>query len=378
MPDNFVQQPENTQNYNRYAYVLNNPLRYTDPSGEFIPFLVAVAIGAFIGGATYAATCFFGGQDFSWSGLATSTFIGAMSAAVTFGIGQVAGSMFTQVANQSMQQIARGAMQALMHGTFQGAMASIQGGDFWSAAAAGALSSIASSAFGFDGNGKNADGLGWGSSVRSSSAGMIAFGTLAGGAGASLTGGNFWQGAVTGLVVSGLNHAMHSGDGADDNGYDKNGNKINDNGGDKTDTMYNDDGSVFSTTAVENITADGGFHDSLRGYGYKLNFKMATGAITEDNTIANLFTGGAAAKGVGSLLSSKSASLVLKYSSTLNKGNWWRLGQGFNPSTGLKNIRLAWGAHPNYLQQVPKFLQGINTSLRNFAQGHIHFPNWKP
>ncbi|TQM39473.1 SprT family zinc-dependent metalloprotease [Flavobacterium branchiophilum] len=39
--------------------------------------------------------------------------------------------------------------------------------------------------------------------------GTIAFGTLSGGAGAALTGGNFWQGAVTGLVVSGLNHAMH-------------------------------------------------------------------------------------------------------------------------------------------------------------------------
>lgn len=38
---------------------------------------------------------------------------------------------------------------------------------------------------------------------------MIAFGTVAGGAGAALTGGNFWQGAVTGLVVSGLNHAMY-------------------------------------------------------------------------------------------------------------------------------------------------------------------------
>ncbi|KUJ59122.1 hypothetical protein AR687_24780 [Flavobacteriaceae bacterium CRH] len=38
---------------------------------------------------------------------------------------------------------------------------------------------------------------------------MIAFGTVSGGAGAVLTGGNFWQGAVTGLVVSGLNHALH-------------------------------------------------------------------------------------------------------------------------------------------------------------------------
>ena len=41
---------------------------------------------------------------------------------------------------------------------------------------------------------------------------MIAFGTIAGGAGAALTGGNFWQGAVTGLVVSGLNHVMHPSD----------------------------------------------------------------------------------------------------------------------------------------------------------------------
>lgn len=32
---------------------------------------------------------------------------------------------------------------------------------------------------------------------------------LSGGIGAELTGGNFWQGAVTGGVVAGLNHAMH-------------------------------------------------------------------------------------------------------------------------------------------------------------------------
>jgi len=32
-PDNFVQAPDFTQNYNRYTYCLNNPLSYKDPSG---------------------------------------------------------------------------------------------------------------------------------------------------------------------------------------------------------------------------------------------------------------------------------------------------------------------------------------------------------
>ncbi|MBG0781695.1 MAG: VCBS repeat-containing protein [Bacteroidales bacterium] len=32
-PDPFVQDPSATQNYNRYTYALNNPLKYTDPSG---------------------------------------------------------------------------------------------------------------------------------------------------------------------------------------------------------------------------------------------------------------------------------------------------------------------------------------------------------
>ncbi|GHT56304.1 hypothetical protein AGMMS50233_07820 [Endomicrobiia bacterium] len=34
-PDPYVQMPDFTQNYNRYAYALNNPFKYTDPSGEF-------------------------------------------------------------------------------------------------------------------------------------------------------------------------------------------------------------------------------------------------------------------------------------------------------------------------------------------------------
>jgi hypothetical protein len=33
--DPFIQAPGNSQSYNRYSYVLNNPLSYTDPSGYF-------------------------------------------------------------------------------------------------------------------------------------------------------------------------------------------------------------------------------------------------------------------------------------------------------------------------------------------------------
>jgi RHS repeat-associated protein len=33
-PDNFVQAPGNTQSFNRYGYCLNNPLLYTDPTGN--------------------------------------------------------------------------------------------------------------------------------------------------------------------------------------------------------------------------------------------------------------------------------------------------------------------------------------------------------
>jgi RHS repeat-associated protein len=38
-PDNIIQDPYNTQDYNRYAYVLNNPLKYTDPTGNARPNL---------------------------------------------------------------------------------------------------------------------------------------------------------------------------------------------------------------------------------------------------------------------------------------------------------------------------------------------------
>ena len=49
-----MQAPENPQNYNRYSYCLNNPLKYTDPSGEsaiLIAAIIGSAIGTYVGGA---------------------------------------------------------------------------------------------------------------------------------------------------------------------------------------------------------------------------------------------------------------------------------------------------------------------------------------
>ncbi|WP_073181510.1 RHS repeat-associated core domain-containing protein [Tenacibaculum mesophilum] len=48
-PDNYIQEPFNTQSFNRFGYAWNNPLKFTDPSGEFF---IAALIGALISVAT--------------------------------------------------------------------------------------------------------------------------------------------------------------------------------------------------------------------------------------------------------------------------------------------------------------------------------------
>ncbi len=80
-------------------------------------------------------------------------------------------------------------------------------------------------------------------------------------------------------------------------------------------------------------------------------------------------------------LSRQSAQWVIKNKDWLNKGNWWRLGKGHNPSLpgpNKMNIRAAWGAHEKYINEVPKALRPLNQWLRNLGGGHKHFPNWKP
>jgi RHS repeat-associated protein len=87
-PDNYIQAPGNPQNYNRYSYTLNNPLKYTDPDGEFV--IAAVIIGAAISGTVG----YIGGRNAGLRGwdLFGYTFANAMIGGVSGGIGASVGA----------------------------------------------------------------------------------------------------------------------------------------------------------------------------------------------------------------------------------------------------------------------------------------------
>ena len=140
------------------------------------------------------------GGKWSLGGAFKSMFWGAVSGAVTAGIGNcfsTSASAFTEATKFAKTTL--GVLtQAGAHAVAQGTLSLMQGGTFQQAFLSAALGSLAASGFGKlagDWAGK--------------AGGQIFFGAISGGIGAELTGGNFWQGAVIGGVVAGLNHTMH-------------------------------------------------------------------------------------------------------------------------------------------------------------------------
>ncbi|MFL0093072.1 RHS repeat domain-containing protein, partial [Tenacibaculum maritimum] len=84
-PDNFIQEPFSTQSFNRFGYVWNNPLKFTDPSGE--EFITVVLIGALISVTTNGIINLNEGRPF-FQGAGLAALTGAIGGAFAFGIGE--------------------------------------------------------------------------------------------------------------------------------------------------------------------------------------------------------------------------------------------------------------------------------------------------
>jgi len=102
-PDPIVPEPGNPQALNRYAYVYNNPLRYTDPSGHVPVILVMMGIGAATGalinyGVQVAANISQNGlqvqafTNVNWAAVGASAVAGAVGGATFYGASAALGT----------------------------------------------------------------------------------------------------------------------------------------------------------------------------------------------------------------------------------------------------------------------------------------------
>ncbi|MDD7461266.1 MAG: FG-GAP-like repeat-containing protein [Prevotellaceae bacterium] len=175
-PDTYVQFPYDGQNFNRYSYCLNNPLKYTDPSGDFFE----IAAFALFNMASSMMMASFNGENV-WKAGALSV----LSSAASFGIGAAFGNVGS---------FGNELLRAGVHGVSSGVFTALDGGNFGSGFLSGALAS---------GMGSYAQGVNMGTGwMLASTSGM-------GGLAAWATGGDFLQGAMRGMTIGLFNHAMH-------------------------------------------------------------------------------------------------------------------------------------------------------------------------
>jgi hypothetical protein len=218
-PDPFVQTPDDGQNYNRYSYVLNNPLSMSDPSGHFFQLIVAavVAIAAYSGAsaltvAIIAGLLTFGGTLAMGGTLEQALFAGAIAFASAYGAHQI-GSYFNKaygglegfksaLANGQANwgiELAR----ASTHGLYQGGLTELAGGEFKSGFLSAFTSSSAGSIMQFSGAGR--DVFGTPGTDSYANAEYVTTRTVAaaviGGAASELSGGKFANGAMTGAFT---------------------------------------------------------------------------------------------------------------------------------------------------------------------------------
>ena len=195
-PDNYVQMPDNSQNFNRYSYCLNNPLKYTDPSGN-LSELIAFAAFSAINSMMQAK---FNGENV-WKAGALSL----LSSAASYGIGEAFKGATATFGNELLR--------AGAHGLASGVISALDGGNFTSSFISGAAAS---------GTGSYAQ------SVHINNGLMVASTTAMGGLVAWATGGDFLMGAMQGMKIGLLNHSLHDNNDGIHYYHDKKGNLCGD------------------------------------------------------------------------------------------------------------------------------------------------------
>ena len=193
--DENIQDPHNTQNYNKYGYVFNNPLMYNDPSGEFawMPLIMGIV--------SYAAQSYYFNTPITFEGLVKSIAISYIGA----GISNSIGTLFQVGKNASLgTKILMGIGKMAAHGISQGVLSMVQGGKFWEGALPGAISSAVGDLLRIPVGGNIGK-------ILDHKATRFAIGTIMGGVSSKLAGGNFWQGTAVAGVVTLFNHMMHDG-----------------------------------------------------------------------------------------------------------------------------------------------------------------------
>ncbi len=242
-PDPYIQEPTNAQNYNRYSYVWNNPLRFTDPSGymgfdpgtyenltvtatgkdgnytvtgklialddfhtsvqrvpngfsKLFNAVTTAVLSPYLSPAGAAfisslATNVLAGQSFnaSFKAATMSALYAGVSAAASTYVGDLVGKIGNPIAMYSTKIVA--------HGIVQGGMAELQGGDFIHGFAAGAGAGAVS--IGTNAAIKN------GIFERGGPTNYIVAGVGAGSV-SSITGGDFGNGFVTGVIIEFYNN----------------------------------------------------------------------------------------------------------------------------------------------------------------------------
>ena len=117
-PDPYVQMPDFTQNFNRYSYCLNNPLKYVDKDGElfwFIPVGIGAIVGAYVGASIQSGTAaFWKWEPDAWKGAISGAIVGAT---IGYGVAGAIGAtgMTTIVGNATVVTKAAGLTSSILN-----------------------------------------------------------------------------------------------------------------------------------------------------------------------------------------------------------------------------------------------------------------------